>query len=262
MSSRAEVRKRLFAAMAADLSSVLAGKKNTILCPLCMREFGLHDLESKNVDIEHVIPKSAGGKVLTLTCKNCNSKCGSEIDSHFARKFRFDQALKTGGEIHAHLKGQDLGAPAFLTLAPQTLHIRLNPTTPRMEEILQNRFRQYAAGELAPDLKIIHNIDRSKLGAAMVKVAYLGLFKDWGYKYAVHPMLDWVRKGISEPGKERDCLQDIVIDATLTDFTGFVGEPKRISFDAISGGIKVSCSVINGVLGRGASGFSFLLFRT
>jgi HNH endonuclease len=247
-----ELRKRLFEKMAADLSTVLAGKPNVVLCPLCMREFGLDDLESKKLDIEHVIPKSAGGTVLTLTCHRCNIECGSEIDSHFARKVRFDEALRTGGELGARLKGKDLGAPAYLTFAGQQLHIRLDPTTPRMAEILQDRFGQYAAGERALHLNIIDNIDQSKLVAAMVKVAYLGVFVDWGYRYAMLPMLDWIRKGIRESGKERDCFLKIVVNATLTDFTDLAEEPTRISFDAICGGIKVSCSVINGVLSRGA----------
>lgn len=264
MSSRgAELRKQLFEKMAADLSTVLAGKANVILCPLCMRDFGLDDLESKQLDIEHVIPKSAGGTVLTLTCKKCNSECGSEIDSHFARRFRLDEALETGRELGARIKGKDLGAPAFLTFGKQELHIRLDPTTPRMAEILQERFRQYATGGRVLDLKIIDNIDQSKLVAAMVKTAYLGLFVDWGYKYAVLPMLEWVRKGIRESGKERDCFLDIIISASLTDFADLVEEPTRISFDAICGGIKVSCSIINGILcKRGILGLPSSYFRS
>jgi len=246
------VRTQLFEKLAADLSTVLAGKRDVILCPLCMREFGLSDLESGKVDIEHVIPKSAGGTVLTLSCTKCNSECGSEIDSHFARRFRFDEALETGGELGARLKGKDIGAPAYVTLGRPELHIRLEPTTPKMSEVLQDRVRQYAAGERALDLKIIDNIDRSKLAASMVKAAYLGLFVDWGYKYAVLPRLDWVRKGIRESGKERECFPEIVISASLIDFAALAEEPTRISFDAVCGGIRTSCSIINGILGKEA----------
>lgn len=252
MSGRgAKKRKLLFKEMAADLSAVLAGKRNVILCPLCMREFGADDLESKKLDIEHVIPASAGGKILTLTCKKCNSRCGSDIDSHFARRFRLEKAMATGGEVSARLKGKDFGAPAFLTFSPERLDIKSAPTTPEMAALLKERAHQYAAGERGFNLRVIDNIDRTKLVASIVKAAYLGLFVDWGYKYAVLPMLDWVRKGIRESGKERDCFLKIVIGGRLTDFAALGKEPTRMSFDAVCGGVKVSCSIINGVLGKG-----------
>jgi hypothetical protein len=253
-----ELRKRKFLEMSADLATVLAGKSNVILCPLCFVEFGFADIGRMDdsieprLTIEHVIPESAGGTALTLTCKKCNSDTGREIDSHFARRFRVEETMKSGGEISARRKGKGMGAPAFLTINPQGFHCRLEPTTPKMAALFQKRFSQYETGERELRMSVNTNIDSLKLVASMVKTAYLGLFIDWGYKYAVLPMLDWVRKGIREPGKERECFLETVVSARITDFADLRKEPTRMSFDAVCGGIKVSCSVINGILGDGA----------
>jgi hypothetical protein len=96
-------RKRKFDEMSSDLSEVLAGKAAKILCPLCLREFGEDDIEH-NLTEEHVIPDSAGGRITTLTCRPCNSECGSEIDSHFARLFRFEEARQAGKPIDARIR--------------------------------------------------------------------------------------------------------------------------------------------------------------
>jgi HNH endonuclease len=253
-----ELRKHKFVEMTADLATVLAGKSNAILCPLCLGEFGLADIGSidgsigPRLTIEHVIPASVGGTAYTLTCKKCNSAAGSEIDSHFARKFRIEKALAGGGEISARLKGKGIGAPAFLTVSSQGFRCRLEPTTSPMAALLKERFGQYEKGEHELSLSLDTNVDVLKLSASMVKTAYLGLFIDWGYKYAVLPMLDWVRKGIREPGEERESFLETVVSGRITEFPGLEKEPTRMSFDAVCAGVKVSCSVINGVLGEDA----------
>jgi hypothetical protein len=101
-------------------------------------------------------------------------------------------------------------------------------------------------------LRFINNIDPSKLVASMVKAAYLGLFVDWGYRYPLLPMTDWVRRGIKHSGPERECFGKIVIQANITDVGELPKAPTRMSFEAICGGIRVPCSIINDVLGSGA----------
>src|ERR1035438_10135188 len=105
-------RKRKFDEMSSDLSTVLAGRTGNILCPLCLKEFGESDIED-NLTEEHVIPSSADGRITTLTCRSCNSVSGSEIDSHFARVFRIEEARQTGATIDARIKIRNgVGSPA------------------------------------------------------------------------------------------------------------------------------------------------------
>ena len=245
-------RKRKFDEMAADLSTVLAGKANKILCPLCLREFEESDIE-ENLTEEHVIPSSAGGTITTLACRTCNSECGNDIDSHLARVFRIEEARRTGGEVGARIKIKDsIGSPAQVTFTPNGLHFRLAPTTPYAGNALLERFLQYAKGERHLNLRFLNNIDSSKLVASMIKTAYLGLFVDWGYRYILLPNTGWVRTGIRRAGPDRECLEQLILPATITDIGELPAGPTRMSFGAVCNGINVACSVINGVLGPGA----------
>ena len=51
------------------------------LCPLCMKSFT--EQEVRTILTEEDVPQaSLGGRRVTLTCRQCNSTCGSEIDVH------------------------------------------------------------------------------------------------------------------------------------------------------------------------------------
>lgn len=245
-------RKRKFDEMALDLSEVLAGKTAWILCPLCLREFGEDDIE-RNLTEEHVIPDSAGGRITTLTCRPCNSECGSEIDNHFARVFRIEEARQAGKPIDARIKiANSVGSPATFSFSRDGLQCRLEPTTPYVGKVLMERFAQYAKGERDLNFTFSNNIDSSKLVASMIKAAYLGLFIDWGYRYVLLPHTGWVRTGIRRAGPDRENLSELVIPMMITDAGELPVAPTRMSFSAIYNGVNLACSIINGVLGPGA----------
>ena len=57
--------------------------KGTFICPLCLRILNIALLgEQVNnfITIEHIPPENLGGKPLILTCKDCNSTCGHDLD--------------------------------------------------------------------------------------------------------------------------------------------------------------------------------------
>jgi hypothetical protein len=238
--------------MSSDLSAVLAGKKDKILSPLCLNEFDENDIEN-NLTEEHVIPNSADGRITTLTCRPCNSACGSEIASHFARVFRIEEARQTRGPIDARIKIRNsIGSPALVSFTENGLHCRLDPTKPYVREVLMERPAQYSKGERKLNFTFRSNIDSSKLVTSIIKVAYLGLFVDWGYRYMLLPNTEWVRIGIKRSGPERENLEQLVISATITDIGELPATPTCMTFSAVCCGVSVSCSIINGILGPGA----------
>ena len=243
----------LFRSMAADLSGVLPMKQNVILCPLCLEEFGEHDINPDTLSEEHVIPQSAGGKLTTITCKKCNNTAGTDLESHFSRAFRIERARRGEGEITGKLKMRGgVSAPTRTTFTEQGLHINVDPKSPYAANDLLQRFRQYAAGEREATFTLDSNVDGVKLSAAIVKMAYLALFKDWGYKYALLPNRDWVRHGIRFGGEEREWLARLVIPANLTDKGDLPEAPTRISFETNCNGISVACCFINAFPGVGS----------
>jgi 5-methylcytosine-specific restriction endonuclease McrA len=106
---------RLFEAFAANLSAFDSSQQNIFACPLCLRGFTQDALESEGLTEEHIISRELGGRLITLTCKECNSRGGAELDVHLVNEFR---AL------------DKIGSPAYLVLRGRAGRLRrCNPST-------------------------------------------------------------------------------------------------------------------------------------
>lgn len=63
--------------------------KDGYICPICLKLFLLENIEDKSgnyLTIEHVPPEQLGGKLILLTCKECNSNGGDDLDSHLLNR--------------------------------------------------------------------------------------------------------------------------------------------------------------------------------
>ncbi|MBK9209082.1 MAG: hypothetical protein IPL71_12575 [Anaerolineales bacterium] len=50
-------------------------------------------MKSGELTLEHIIPSALGGKFITLTCKECNSKSGELLDAHLIQRLRTEDIL-------------------------------------------------------------------------------------------------------------------------------------------------------------------------
>lgn len=243
-------RVQLFRKLAEDLSSVVVGKRGVILCPLCLNEFTETDVKTGLLTEEHIIPASTGGTKTTLTCKPCNNASGHRIDNHLARKVALDAAFR--GENPAKMTFRlpkvagGYGAPAdFHRRAEGSIHIHIKPTSDFVHSKMIAAIERYAKGE-SVSLRFEHGLNLPAFTAAVGKAAYLGLFADRGYKYALLPMLDQVRKAIREDGPDRRRLADVIIPADITSWTNIPKAPERFTFEGVfPGGVPVSASLVN-----------------
>jgi hypothetical protein len=56
-------------------------------CPLCLRGFSKDEVEADGMlSDEHAPPESLGGEVVCLTCRDCNSSAGSQLDFHMKHR--------------------------------------------------------------------------------------------------------------------------------------------------------------------------------
>ena len=78
---------RMFEAYASNLSSFAPSLQNIFGCPLCFRGFTRDALESEGLTEEHIISRELGGRLITITCKECNSQGGSELDVELVNEF-------------------------------------------------------------------------------------------------------------------------------------------------------------------------------
>src|SRR5262249_50937370 len=53
-------------------------------------------LESRTLSLAHILPRCLGGNLCTLTCEQCNSRFGHELEAHLFR--RLDHSAKISGD--------------------------------------------------------------------------------------------------------------------------------------------------------------------
>jgi hypothetical protein len=186
------------------------------VCPLCLRTFALDAIASKDLTLEHVPPKSSGGKELVLTCKDCNAHSGQNIDDHM---------MKADRPI-AFLRGEHRGGQlAELTLNDgPSISVRLGGGPDKAIILMgkegvdppgQHKAFTDALGEIArlgrdgepPDYRFNigfkddrHSADSARVG--WLRAGYLAAFARFGYRYVLGPALDVVRRQIREPEAE------------------------------------------------------------
>ncbi len=171
------------------------------VCPLCMQSFSQDDV--RNVLTEEDVPQEKlGGSRIALTCRDCNSGCGSEIDIHLLNSIvsneqrmflpgtdRSVRIEKDGKVLNAELK---VGEGQTMELLVNTK--RNNPAV--WDDFHDNILLPDASIELED--KLIKKEER-RAAAAIIKNAYLLLFAKTGYAFLADKYYDAIRRQIAEP---------------------------------------------------------------
>lgn len=197
---------RLFDSYALNLSAYLPQFQNVFACPLCFRLLGRDSLPTGDITVEHVIPKSLGGRLLTLTCRECNNRDGTLLDAHLVHRFRAQDAL--AGVSHEPLRSRvrigdgEMGADLYLFAGnaprleiygvPKVSNPELHAAAVRAldEGHIQGHF------SLSLGYKALHS------RVAVLRVGYLLMFRHFGYGYILHKSVQQVRHQILNPGQE------------------------------------------------------------
>ena len=171
------------------------------LCPLCMKSFT--EQEVRTILTEEDVPQaSLGGRRVTLTCRQCNSTCGSEIDVHLYNAIKArEQRLflpKTNRKITVKKESQRLNAELIVEDNKNIkLFINEKRNNPRVWESFHKNI-------LLPD-EIIDiadyplKRDERRIGAALIKNAYLLLFAKTGYSFLTDSYYNILRLQIANP---------------------------------------------------------------
>jgi hypothetical protein len=197
---------RLFEAYASNLSAFVPSLQNIFACPLCLGGFTQDTLESEGLTEEHIISRELGGKLITITCKECNSRGGAELDAHLVNEFR---ALdKISGLSDKPFRGrvkvgdvkQDVGIYVSSGKSPRIQLLgdkkRTNPASLReIEHSLETE-----PGNIKFQLNF--GYDRHRANVAKLRAAYLLMFRYFGYEYILHKNVERVRQQILAPGQD------------------------------------------------------------
>lgn len=183
-----------------DLCKFDSNLNGKFMCPVCSDIYEARD--KVNITDAHIIPEAAGGKLLTLLCRSCNSIFGSNQDKWF-------------GEYLNVVLGK---GKTVLSAKTKSKYVNING------ESIRGDIKEMNGGDIHVYLYENHNppgkLDALKLGASMtmsfkiplsektklieigyLTAAYLMWFKQLGYSWAMQSHLKEIKEQIQNPNK-------------------------------------------------------------
>ena len=186
--------------------------KGSYICPLCLRIFNVGQLgEQVNsyITIEHVPPENLGGKPIVLTCKDCNSTCGHDLDVYLRNEIEHhERAYFNGSKGHFSKYSHGGVEVNAITNEDKDGTVNISIERKRNSPIVFDTFIESvdaSADDLHIDGRLIlgdHKRDYQMANVAMLKSAYLYAFYKLGSKYILSTKLNAIRKQIHNPHED------------------------------------------------------------
>lgn len=178
------------------------GADDYYICPLCVRGFTMAQLSCLTWD--YVPPKSLGGRLKILICRECNSRAGHELDVHAKRAVQMQAFARGQGmeERRAKFVVDDLTANVNVEIQDNTWRISGIPksnhpdTLPRLSDVFDKNYRE-GRGLPTSTLSFRVNFDPRRAEVSWLRSAYLAAFAIYGYRYALRPVMEIVRDQIA-----------------------------------------------------------------
>lgn len=172
------------------------------ICPICGFIFEHSALFDGDLSEEHVPPKSVGGRVILLTCKECNNFAGFSYEHALTSRLQLlHQAKGISGQVngaigHIRLEIDGSVLNANLDRSENKAQIRISShNAPKAIRDIEERFKRF---DQTKTLKMSSTKSYLKkdLRDAHLKCAFLALTARFGYTYALNRRTDIIRQAI------------------------------------------------------------------
>lgn len=181
---------------------------NVFLCPICFDKFFTrNDIEDDLLSREHVPPEKLSGIVRTLTCKACNNRDGSALDSQLKQLIHFiefwQDTPKSKLDVMCSVNDSP-HLPATLThLDYNAIVLEGHPhrTNPKNIEKAIEHFKNKGNEGVKINFSMKSHKNRFP-ESALLRIAYLYAFSILGYSFLINPNLRVVRGQIIHPNEE------------------------------------------------------------
>lgn len=182
------------------------------MCPLCMR--GCREVDAGELTLEHVPPRSVGGKRLLLTCRDCNSRAGGPdgVDTHARKQEDFADLLfrSVARKIPARLTVGLAAANIEIRSGQQHIELIQGEGPPGEAEGMRQVFERMASEpDYREPLHLSLHYSRYKIGwseVAWLRVGYLAVFAALGYRYICREKLILSGESVPWPRKPEFAL--------------------------------------------------------
>lgn len=186
----------MFTQGAAAFAAVSNPRTYGYVCPLCLSGFEEEDL----LTLEHVPPKSVGGKPICLTCRQCNSSAGHSVDAAVFRESVSSSFLASGaGPVRATLAAGDAVVNVVVERDESGTNMRIVGKASDPTNVA--KLRTYLEASDETTLRLTHRggYTRREAEIGYLKSAYLVTFAKFGYRYVARKIFNLARHQIAEP---------------------------------------------------------------
>jgi hypothetical protein len=227
--SKKEKLEYLFDLYVANLQNLAPKSKPVFVCPLCLRKISKPQNLDDVVSEEHIIPDSLGGNITTLTCRKCNNDDGSRLDAHLIQRIRVEQGDYS---INSRITVGDgeFGADIYFSNkkdTPNTIVGVSKQSNPKSVEIARIALEANPE-EISLNLKLGYNYRASLVG--LIRIAYLMMFRYFGYSYILRDCVEQIRRQISHPFLELpviECVRWKIEDLSVANIVSVITEPEE-----------------------------------
>jgi hypothetical protein len=183
--------------------------EKTYICPICLRQFSEnHVQQSKNnfLTLEDAPPDKLMGSKIALTCKECNSTCGTTIDVHLVEALReIDANHFYPGSIQVRKIPFETGYVnvELTSLGNGTLRAyhSIKQNNPNLLDRFIYGIRSNNFGPLLNFAPPASRVIPARVNYALVKTNYILTFARFGYIFLLHPAYNQIRQQLLNPNE-------------------------------------------------------------
>ncbi len=201
----------LFTRYEADHLRLSPNTKRGFVCPICLKLFARTENLSGDLAIEHIVPEALDGRVTTLTCRVCNNTDGAQFDHHLVQRVRLEgrkKPLAAGVEFCGAKFRAEVHLPDPSDDAIKIYGIR-KQSNPREVEKFSRLLSEGVWDGRMLNLGFELQYAPALAAAALLRSAYLLMFRLFGYRYVYDSSAAVIRKTLAKPLVETEALKGI-----------------------------------------------------
>ncbi len=197
---------------------------NHEICPICLKRISLTLDQLDSATMEHAPSAKLGGRIIGLTCKNCNSTQGSSLDSKLIKYYKVSQTLAGDSQDYGEAKirvNNSLPINVKFRISEDSSW-RIIPIEKNSNPIVVKNINQILQNNNSPHSNLSMNIQISQphpriIRIALIRTAYLLAFGQFGYGFAINPALNYVRNLFIEPENENLYPHGVMFNFPISD---------------------------------------------
>ena len=180
--------------------------EKTFICPICLDQFQEKDIISSSTNFlteEDAPPAKLGGKRIVLTCKDCNSTAGHQIDNHLVNRIREndENSFYKGTKQYRNIEFEGQNITAEITSnGDGTLRVfhKSKNNNPSLLDKFVYGIKNKTVGPLLNLEPKDYQVNSERVNLALLKTSYIITFSKFGYIFLLDDFFNPIRSQIRD----------------------------------------------------------------